>query len=85
VEDSIGGGSFLEFQKGFGKPGLSPTVAAFRLPKGAWGCPEEPWAHWRSLELTGGALGLLEVPKVDLRGARLNQILWSISSQSLPS
>jgi hypothetical protein len=23
-------------------------------------------------------LGLLEVPKVDLRGARLNQILWSI-------
>jgi hypothetical protein len=39
----------------------------------------------KSFGLTGGPLGRLEVPKIDLRGARLNRIFRSIYSQSLPS
>jgi hypothetical protein len=76
VEDSIGGGSFLEFQKGFGKPGLSPTVAAFRLPKGAWGCPEEPWAHY------GGGEG--GFPKNDFRIGKSKKAHIAVAQLTLP-
>ena len=45
----------------------------------------QPKADPKNLRQIGRALGRLEVPKVDLQGARLNRIFWSIYSQSLPS